>query len=140
MTNNFQCERTGIQVYKCEAERKNLNTRGRDNNVVVFTGLRYLTEITKGYESRVDVNFQGQKWSRIFKMLLEPQDLFIFNHGYKVRYNMTNQYKNAAYIPNLKPFTFDLNLVDNWELEIHEIKTLYDGCNTYGVAYLISYN
>ena len=140
MYKHYNCHETGIIVYKCEAERKNLNTRGRDKNTIIFTGKRYITEITKGFESRTDVDFQGQKWSRVFKMLMYPEDLLNFKHGMKVKLNMTQMYKNIAFNAVLKPFQYDIEAVDIWELEIHEIKTLYDGCETYGVAHLISYN
>lgn len=140
MYKEFKCEETGIQIYKCEAAKLNKNTRGREFETIILTANRYITEVTKTYESKNDVDFSGQKWSRVFRMLLYPEDTLKLKHGFKVRFNMSNMYKNVPFNPNLKPYLYNLDTVDVWDTEIHEIKTLYDGCETYGVAYLISYN
>jgi hypothetical protein len=140
MYKHFQCEETGVLIYKCEAPKLNKTTRGREVETIILAATRYLTEVTKTYESKQDVTFEGQKWSRVFKMLLYPEDMLRIKHGMKVRFNMTNMYKKSPFSAVLKPFQYDVNAVDIWDTEIHEIKTLYSGCEAYGVAYLISYN
>lgn len=135
----FKCEETWGQFYYCQAVKINAVTSGKEQDIIVKEVSRYLYFATPNQYK--DIDFGGRKASKVMIMFAYPADLLDLRVGMRFRFNLSKIGKKEAFNPNLKPFNFNLNIKDIYDVEIHSITPYMVSCDEPHIEItLVSYN
>jgi hypothetical protein len=133
------CNLTNFELYECDTPTVTKDVYGKDGDKVLGSFSRYIEPVGLNYNIGSDLRFEGRQNAKVYRMFLEPEDIYKFRVGQKIRFNFTKMYKDSVYDKNLKPYIYDNTINDIEDLEIHQIDS-FAGLNEHYEAYLISYN
>lgn len=138
MINDFLCERTGCRIYDCEVKKLN-GTTGIEKQKEIYNDLFLVYPLGVSEQSN-DIKSNGRSENIKYKMLISQEQRKKIKVGMKVAFNSTLFMAQTPYNNDLKPFDYNIDLKDIYELVIHQIDPIYDGCVHEYVCSLISFN
>jgi hypothetical protein len=133
------CNLTNFELYECDSQNVTQDVKGKDKDRIIANLSRYIEPVSLGFPESNDLNDYGRQKARTYRLFLEIDDIKLFRVGQKIRFNLTNLYEDVTYNPLLRPYSYDTNLKDIEDLEIHQISK-FGGLNEHYEAILISYN
>lgn len=137
MYQDFKCQET-FGEFSREVINKLNEATGISEKVVIKTVSRYLYFLKP--EKYKNIDFNGRQAKKVMSMFGYPEDLTDLKVGDTFRFNLSNQHQKIPFDPNLKPFSYNPNQRDIYELQIHSITPYTNFCQRHIEIVLVSYN
>ena len=137
MYQDFKCQETYGNFVRDNITKLN-QVQGINQEVLIKNVSRYLYFLKP--EKYKNINFNGRQAKKVMTMFGYPEDLLDLRVGDRFRFNLTNHHQKIPFDPNLKPFAYNPNQRDIFELEIHSITPYATFCQKHIEIVLVSYN